>query len=96
MREMVRFFFNPFKISFLCSRREIIFKKKVERDKKNGRSTCSLLQVWDEELARVSQRWADQCMPGHDQRRNLGERLEADAGLCYREIRVIFLVLDCL
>jgi len=27
--------------------------------------------VWDEELARVSQRWADQCMPGHDQRRNV-------------------------
>ena len=20
--------------------------------------------VWDEELARVAQRWADQCMPG--------------------------------
>ena len=28
--------------------------------------------MWDEELARVSQRWADQCMPGHDQRRNVG------------------------
>jgi len=27
--------------------------------------------VWDEELARISQRWADQCMPGHDQRRNV-------------------------
>jgi len=27
--------------------------------------------VWDEELARVAQRWADQCMPGHDHRRNV-------------------------
>ena len=36
------------------------------------------LKVWDEELARISQRWADQCMPGHDQRRNVGEALHAD------------------
>ena len=28
--------------------------------------------VWDEELAVVAQRWADQCMPGHDHRRNVG------------------------
>jgi len=27
--------------------------------------------VWDEELARIAQRWADQCMPGHDHRRNV-------------------------
>jgi len=27
--------------------------------------------VWDEELARVAQRWADQCRPGHDHSRNL-------------------------
>ncbi|XP_045601573.1 venom allergen 5 [Procambarus clarkii] len=27
--------------------------------------------VWDEELATVAQRWADQCMPGHDRARNL-------------------------
>ena len=33
------------------------------------------MKVWDEELARISQRWADQCMPGHDQRRNVGEAL---------------------
>ena len=36
------------------------------------------MKVWDEELARISQRWADQCMPGHDQRRNVGEALHAD------------------
>ena len=36
------------------------------------------VKVWDEELARISQRWADQCMPGHDQRRNVGEALHAD------------------
>ena len=47
------------------------------------------LKVWDEELARISQRWADQCMPGHDQRRNVGEALHADhdenadAGHCH-------------
>ena len=29
--------------------------------------------VWDEELAIIAQRWADQCMPGHDHRRNVGE-----------------------
>jgi hypothetical protein len=29
--------------------------------------------VWDEELARIAQRWADQCMPEHDLRRNVGE-----------------------
>ena len=29
--------------------------------------------VWDEELARIAQRWADQCMPGHDHRRNVGK-----------------------
>ena len=29
--------------------------------------------VWDEELARIAQRWADQCMPGHDHRRNMGQ-----------------------
>ena len=28
--------------------------------------------VWDDELAEVAQRWADQCMPGHDHDRNLG------------------------
>merc|ERR1719312_1880886 len=28
--------------------------------------------VWDEELSRIAQRWADQCMPGHDHRRNVG------------------------
>lgn len=27
--------------------------------------------VWDEELARISQRWAEQCKPGHDLRRNV-------------------------
>jgi len=27
--------------------------------------------VWDEELSRIAQRWADQCMPGHDHRRNV-------------------------
>ncbi|KAK8735389.1 hypothetical protein OTU49_005363, partial [Cherax quadricarinatus] len=27
--------------------------------------------VWDEELATVAQRWADQCMPGHDRARNV-------------------------
>ncbi|XP_018025817.1 uncharacterized protein LOC108681306 [Hyalella azteca] len=26
--------------------------------------------VWDDELAMVAQRWADQCMPGHDRSRN--------------------------
>ena len=36
------------------------------------------MKVWDEELARISQRWADQCMPGHDQRRNVGEALRED------------------
>ena len=29
--------------------------------------------VWDDELARIAQRWADQCMPGHDHRRNVGK-----------------------
>ena len=29
--------------------------------------------VWDDELAVIAQRWADQCMPGHDHRRNVGE-----------------------
>ncbi|XP_066960890.1 venom allergen 5.01-like [Macrobrachium rosenbergii] len=27
--------------------------------------------VWDDELATVAQRWADQCMPGHDRSRNV-------------------------
>ncbi|XP_042876308.1 venom allergen 5.02-like [Penaeus japonicus] len=26
---------------------------------------------WDDELAAVAQRWADQCMPGHDRSRNV-------------------------
>ena len=30
------------------------------------------LQVWDEELAAVAQRWADQCDRGHDKSRNVG------------------------
>jgi hypothetical protein len=29
--------------------------------------------VWDDELSRIAQRWADQCMPGHDHRRNVGK-----------------------
>ena len=29
--------------------------------------------IWDSELAVIAQRWADQCMPGHDHRRNVGE-----------------------
>ena len=29
--------------------------------------------MWDDELARIAQRWADQCMPGHDHRRNVGK-----------------------
>ena len=49
-------------------------------------------QVWDEELARVSQRWADQCMPGHDQRRNVGSGYDdvADGDQCmpgHKELR---------
>ena len=31
--------------------------------------------LWDEELAIIAQRWADQCMPGHDHRRNVGKYL---------------------
>ena len=31
--------------------------------------------VWDEELASIAQRWADQCTPQHDLRRNVGKRL---------------------
>jgi len=27
--------------------------------------------IWDDELARIAQRWADQCMPGHDHARNV-------------------------
>lgn len=27
--------------------------------------------IWDSELAVIAQRWADQCMPGHDHRRNV-------------------------
>ncbi len=27
--------------------------------------------TWDEELARIAQRWADQCQFGHDQDRNV-------------------------
>ena len=29
--------------------------------------------VWDDELARIAQRWADQCTPEHDLRRNVGK-----------------------
>ena len=32
-----------------------------------------LFQVWDDELALVSQRWADQCTAGHDRRRAVGK-----------------------
>ena len=63
MREMVRWKFRN------C------FQSQVSQRLKQA-NTCS--QVWDEELARVSQRWADQCMPGHDQRRNVGSDSDAD------------------
>ena len=33
--------------------------------------------VWDEELAVIAQRWADQCMPGHDHRSITTLRLKA-------------------
>jgi hypothetical protein len=29
--------------------------------------------VWDDELALVAQRWADQCLRGHDKSRNVGK-----------------------
>ncbi|XP_023334482.1 venom allergen 5 [Eurytemora carolleeae] len=29
------------------------------------------VMIWDDELAQVAQRWADQCMPGHDHSRNV-------------------------
>ena len=28
--------------------------------------------AWDNERAELTQRWAEQCMPGHDHIRNLG------------------------
>ena len=67
MREMVRWKFRN------C------FQSQVSQRLKQA-NTCS--QVWDEELARVSQRWADQCMPGHDQRRNVGSEIDADLSVC--------------
>ncbi len=36
-------------------------------------STLILLQAWDEELASIAQRWADQCARGHDKHRGVGE-----------------------
>ena len=33
------------------------------------------MQVWDEELAAVAQRWADQCDRGHDKSRNVGSSI---------------------
>ena len=35
--------------------------------------------IWDEELARIAQRWADQCMPGHDHARNVGRGYEVQS-----------------
>ena len=37
-----------------------------------GPVSILILQVWDEELAAVAQRWADQCDRGHDKSRNVG------------------------
>ncbi|PSN30561.1 Venom allergen 5 [Blattella germanica] len=35
---------------------------------------CTInFQVWDNELATVAQRWAEQCSFGHDSCRNVGE-----------------------
>ena len=34
--------------------------------------------VWDEEPAVIAQRWADQCMPGHDLRRNVDRRVTSN------------------
>ena len=42
--------------------------------KSHGSAATNMKEmVWDEELAVIAQRWADQCMPGHDHRRNVGE-----------------------
>ncbi len=32
-----------------------------------------LFQAWDEELAAIAQRWADQCGRGHDKHRHISE-----------------------
>jgi hypothetical protein len=37
---------------------------------------CSCFdQVWHEELARIAQRWSDQCQASHDKCRKVGEYL---------------------
>ncbi|KAF2356535.1 CAP domain [Trinorchestia longiramus] len=38
--------------------------------------------VWDDELAMVAQRWADQCMPGHDRSRNVLQLTKYNSYLC--------------
>ena len=54
----------------LCSRQMIA----LGQVKGQPAATNMKEMVWDEELAVIAQRWADQCMPGHDHRRNVGER----------------------
>ena len=48
----------------------VINKKYFFPEKKKQYFKKPTVQVWDEELARIAQRWADQCKPGHDHRRN--------------------------
>ena len=56
MRELVRFF---------CF---LFFLKQISLHF----STCQIHKVWDEELAAIAQRWADQCNAGHDRLRRTG------------------------
>ncbi|CAL4059800.1 unnamed protein product, partial [Meganyctiphanes norvegica] len=63
-----------------CQMRETILnshnklRQKVSMGQVRGQPPAINMRtmVWDEELATVAQRWADQCMPGHDHSRNIG------------------------
>ncbi|XP_076356506.1 venom allergen 5-like [Tachypleus tridentatus] len=45
----------------------------VARGQEHGLPAASNMRQlsWDEELSEIAQRWADQCMDGHDQNRNV-------------------------
>ncbi|XP_076045444.1 venom allergen 5.01-like [Oratosquilla oratoria] len=62
-----------------CQDRDLILdthnrlRQKVSMGEVRGQPAAINMQtmVWDDELANVAQRWADQCMPGHDASRNV-------------------------
>nr|CAD7587688.1 unnamed protein product [Timema genevievae] len=71
-------------------RSDVALGKEMKGDPGPQPQASDMMQmVWDDELARIAQQWADQCTPVHDDCRNVAMFLSGQS-LGIREMNVIF------